>query len=136
MRVAALMCHLATLPPIVSFFGLQRPHIRVKGVKNYYSDVQWYANIFFRFLHNSCYKLSLGCNASHFLMIYFWRLIKNRYSTNKNLKKNLKLILSSSTIDKKLENFEFIFEFKKAINFELISSFLSILSFFVNFELL
>ena len=24
---------------------------------------------FFRFLHNSCYKLSLGCNASHFLII-------------------------------------------------------------------
>ena len=46
---------------------------------------------FFRFLHNSCYKLSLGCNASHFLMIYFWRLIKNSYSTNKNLKKKLKL---------------------------------------------
>ena len=28
------------------------------------------------------------------------------------------LILTSSTIDKKLENFEFIFEFKIAINFE------------------
>ena len=30
------------------------------------------------------------------------------------------LILRSSTIDKKLENFEFIFEFKIAINFEFI----------------
>ena len=30
------------------------------------------------------------------------------------------LILTSSNIDKKLENFEFIFEFKIAINFEFI----------------
>ena len=38
------------------------------------------------------------------------------------------VILSSSTIDKKLENFEFIFEFKIAINFEFI------FEIFVNFE--
>ena len=38
------------------------------------------------------------------------------------------LILTSSTIDKKLENFEFIFEFKIAINFEFI------FEIFVNFE--
>ena len=37
-------------------------------------------------------------------------------------------ILTSSTIDKKLENFEFIFEFKIAINFEFI------FKIFVNFE--
>ena len=52
------------------------------------------------------------------------------------------LLLSSSTIDKKLENFEFIFEFKIAINFEfnfeifvifefIFDFFLSISSFFV-----
>ena len=33
------------------------------------------------------------------------------------------LILSSSTIDKKLENFEFIFEFRIDINFEFIFEF-------------
>ena len=38
------------------------------------------------------------------------------------------LILRSSTIDKKLENFEFIFEFKIAINLEFI------FEIFVNFE--
>ena len=38
------------------------------------------------------------------------------------------LILSSSTIDKKLENFDFIFEFKIAINLEFI------FEIFVNFE--
>ena len=38
------------------------------------------------------------------------------------------LIWSSSTIDKKLENFEFIFEFKIAINFEFI------FEIFVNYE--
>ena len=38
------------------------------------------------------------------------------------------LILCSSAIDKKLENFEFIFEFKIAINFEFI------FEIFVNFE--
>ena len=36
--------------------------------------------------------------------------------------------MTSSTIDKKLENFEFIFEFKIAINFEFI------FEIFVNFE--
>ena len=41
---------------------------------------------------------------------------------------NSNLILTSSTIDKKLENFEFIFEFKIAINFEFI------FEIFVNFE--
>ena len=38
------------------------------------------------------------------------------------------LLLSSSTIDKKLENFEFIFKFKIAMNFEFI------FEIFVNFE--
>ena len=38
------------------------------------------------------------------------------------------VILSSSTIDKLLENFEFIFEFKIAVNFEFI------FEIFVNFE--
>ena len=47
----------------------------------------------------------------------------------KNLESRIKnLILSSSTINKKLENFEFIFEFKIAINFEFI------FEIFVNFE--
>ena len=49
--------------------------------------MQWYANIFFRFLKDSCYKLSIGCNFSHFLIIFFWKLIKNSYNANKNLKK-------------------------------------------------
>ena len=34
------------------------------------------------------------------------------------------LILSSSTIDKKLNNFKFIFEFKVAINYEYILRYL------------
>ena len=41
---------------------------------------------------------------------------------------HISVILTSSTIDKKLENFEFIFEFKIAINFEFI------FEIFVNFE--
>ena len=49
--------------------------------------MQWYANIFFRFLNNTRYKLSLGCNASDFLMKYFQKLIKNSCNANKNLKK-------------------------------------------------
>ena len=48
------------------------------------------------------------------------------------------VILSSSTIDKKLENFEFKFEFKIAINFEFIFEFFANFEFnfkiFVNFE--
>ena len=48
------------------------------------------------------------------------------------------IILSSSTIDKKLEIFEFIFEFKTAINFEfnfeIFVNFEFIFEFFVNFE--
>ena len=31
--------------------------------------------------------LSLGYNASHFLIIFFGKLIKNSYNANKNLKK-------------------------------------------------
>ena len=42
----------------------------------------------------------------------------------------LVLVLSSSTIDKKLENFEFIFKLKTAINFKL-----NFEIFFGNFEL-
>ena len=44
-----------------------------------------------------------------------------------------KVILTSSTIDKKLENFEFIFEFKIAINFEF--SFEIFVNFKFNFEI-
>ena len=36
----------------------------------------------------------------------------------KSTTRNIILVLTSSTIDKKLKNFEFIFEFKIAINFE------------------
>ena len=43
------------------------------------------------------------------------------------------LILTSSTIDKKLENFEFIFEFKIAINFEF--NFEIFVNFEFNFEI-
>ena len=43
------------------------------------------------------------------------------------------LIWSSSTIDKKLENFEFIFEFKIAINFEF--NFEIFVNFEFNFEI-
>ena len=64
--------------------------------------------------------------------------------------KKIVFILTSSTIDKKLENFEFIFEFKIAINFEFIFeifvkfefnfeifvNFEFIFEFFVNFEFL
>ena len=51
---------------------------------------------------------------------------QNRFANY--LRGYLTLILTSSTIDKKLENFEFIFEFKIAINFEFI------FEIFVNFE--
>ena len=48
------------------------------------------------------------------------------------------LLLSSSTIDKKLKNFEFIFKFKIAINFEfnfeIFVNFELNFEFFVNFE--
>ena len=47
---------------------------------------------------------------------------------------HLTLILSSSTIDKKLENFEFKFEFKIAINFEILVNFEFNFEIFVNFE--
>ena len=42
---------------------------------------------FFKFLKAPCNKLSLGCNASHFLIIFSKKLIKNTYNANKNLKK-------------------------------------------------
>ena len=52
-----------------------------------------------------------------------------------------RFILTSSTIDKKLENFEFIFEYKIAINFEFnfeifvnFEFFCQFRVFFVNFE--
>ena len=44
------------------------------------------------------------------------------------------LILTSSTIDKKLENFEFIFEFKIAMNFEIFVNFEFNFEILVNFE--
>ena len=42
---------------------------------------------FFIFLKDLFYKLSLGCNTSHYLVIFLWKLIKNSYSAIKNLKK-------------------------------------------------
>ena len=42
---------------------------------------------FFILLKDLFYKLSLGCNTSHNLMIFLWKLIKNSYSAIKNLKK-------------------------------------------------
>ena len=83
-----MMCHKATLAPIIPIFGLWRPCMGVNGAKNKNSDVHWFANIFFIFLKNLFYKLSLGCNTSHYLMICLWKLInKNSYIVIKNLKK-------------------------------------------------
>ena len=59
----------------------------VNGAKNKDSDVQQFSNIFFIFLKDLFYKLSLGCNTSHYLMIFLWKVIKNSYSAIKNLKK-------------------------------------------------
>ena len=81
------MCHKATLAPIIPIFGLWRPCMGVNGAKNKDSDVQWFSNIFFIFLKDLFYKLSLGCNTSHYLVIFLWKLIKNSYSAIKNLKK-------------------------------------------------
>ena len=81
------MCHKATFAPIFPISGLWRPCMGVNGAKNENSDVHWFANIFFIFLKNLFYKLSLGCNTSHYLMIFLWKLIKNSYSAIKNLKK-------------------------------------------------
>ena len=86
-----MMCHKATLAPIIPIFGLWRPCMGVNGAKNKDSDVQWFSYIFFIFLKDLFYKLSLGCNTSHNLTIFLWKLIKNSYSTNKNLKNYLKL---------------------------------------------
>ena len=77
----------ATLAPIIPIFGLWRPCKGVNGAKNKDLDVQWCSNIFFIFLKDLFYKLSLGCNTSHYLMIFLWKLIKNSYSAIKNLKK-------------------------------------------------
>ena len=82
-----MMCHKATLAPIIPIFGLWRPCMGVNGAKNKYLDVQWFSDIFFIFLKDLFYKLGLGCNASHNLMIFLWKLIKNSYSAIKNLKK-------------------------------------------------
>ena len=82
-----MMCHKATLAPIIPIFGLWRPCMGVNGAKNKDSDVQWFSNIFFIFLKDLFYKLSLGCNTSHYLVIFLWKLIKNSYSAIKNLKK-------------------------------------------------
>ena len=48
------------------------------------SDMQIF---FFSFLTDTWYKLSLGCNTSDFLIIFFKKLIKNSCNANKNLKK-------------------------------------------------
>ena len=82
-----MMCHKATLAPIIPIFGLWRPCMGVKGAKNKNSDVHWFANLFFIFLKDLFYKLCLGCNTSHYLMIFLWKLIKNSYSAIKNPKK-------------------------------------------------
>ena len=81
------MRHKATLAPIIPIFGLWRPCMGVNGAKNKDSDVQWFSYIFFIFLKDLFYKLSLGCNTSHYLVIFLWKLIKNSYSAIKNLKK-------------------------------------------------
>ena len=81
------MRHKATLAPIIPIFGLWRPCMGVNGAKNKDSDVQWFSYIFFIFLKDLFYKLSLGCNTSHYLMIFLWKVIKNSYSAIKNLKK-------------------------------------------------
>ena len=49
--------------------------------------MQGISYIFFIFLKDLFYKLSLGCNTSHFLMIFLWKVIKNSYYAIKNLKK-------------------------------------------------
>ena len=82
-----MMCHKATLAPIIPIFGLWRPCKGVNGAKKKDLDVQWCSNIFFIFLKDLFYKLSLGCNTSHYLMIFLWKLIKNSYNAIKNLTK-------------------------------------------------
>ena len=82
-----MMCHKATLAPIIPIFGLWRPCKGVNGAKNKDLDVQWCSNIFSIFLKDLFYKLSLGCNTSHYLVIFLWKLTKNSYSAIKNLKK-------------------------------------------------
>ena len=82
-----VMRHKVTLAPIIPNFGLWRPCMGVNGANNKYLDVQWFSDIFFIFLKDLFYKLGLGCNASHNLMIFLWKLIKNSYSAIKNLKK-------------------------------------------------
>ena len=57
------------------------------GAKNENSDVNWFANIFFLFSKDLFYKLCLGCNTSHYLVIFLCKLIKNSYSAIKNLTK-------------------------------------------------
>ena len=70
-----------------NFWPLKAMYGGVNGAKNKDSDVLWFCYIFFIFLKDLFYKLSLGCNTSHNLMIFLWKLIKNSYSAIKNLKK-------------------------------------------------
>ena len=37
---------------------------------------------FFIFLKDLFYKLSLGCNTSHYLVIFLWKLINNSYTSS------------------------------------------------------
>ena len=61
-------------------------------------------------LPDSWYKLSLGCNISQFLLIFFGKLILNSYNANKNLEK---LYLWT-----KFSNFQMTFvSFKKLLRF-------------------
>ena len=82
-----MMRHKATLAPIFPISGLWRPRMGFNGAKNKDSDMQWYSYVFFIFLKDLFYKISLGYNNSHNLMLFLWKLIKNSYSAIKNLKK-------------------------------------------------
>ena len=82
-----MMRHKATLAPIFPISGLWRPRMGFNGAKNKDSDMQWYSYVFYIFLKDLFYKISLGYNNSHNLMLFLWKLIKNSYSAIKNLKK-------------------------------------------------
>ena len=82
-----MMCNKGTLALKIPIFGFWRPWMGVNEAKNRYSDVQWFANIFFLFLKDIFYKLSPGFNTSHYLVFFLWKLIKNSYRAIKDFKK-------------------------------------------------
>ena len=81
------MRHKATLPPIFPVFGpLEATYLGEWGQKLKFRCAV-ICKYFFSFLTDTWYKLSLGCNTSDFLIIFFKKLIKNSCNANKNLKK-------------------------------------------------